>query len=34
MSKRRKLSGQFKDEVALALLIGERTSVELCRPGG
>lgn len=34
MGKRRKFSGQFKAEVVLALLTGERTSAELCREHG
>jgi transposase-like protein len=34
MGKRRKFSGQFKAEVVLALLTGEKTSAELCREHG
>jgi len=34
MGKRRKFSGEFKAEVVLALLSGEKTSAELCRGHG
>jgi transposase-like protein len=34
MGKRRTFSGQFKAEVVLALLTGEKTSAELCREHG
>lgn len=34
MGKRRKFSAQFKAEVVLALLTGEKTSAELCREHG
>jgi len=34
MGKRRKFSAEFKAEVVLALLSGEKTSAELCRGHG